>query len=1000
MTTTSAATVGVNVSGAEYSWMPFVGAGDLDYLASQGVSLIRLPISWERMQPTLNGPLDPTYLSGLETVLSEASARDIKVIIDLHNYGRYNLNYAADAAANYGIVAPNAAGSSVIGSSEVPMSAFADFWSLLAGQLSGHAGLAGYDIMNEPYNMGSSTIWPEAAQAAVDAIRSADMKTPIYVEGYQWASAENWLVYNANLHISDPANKIIYEAHQYFDANGSGQYAQSYVQQGATSSLGAENLQPFLDWLATNNYQGFVGELGVPGNDSNWTALLNSALTQLQAAGVSSTVWNYVYADPSGKNSWWPVADSMSINPKEGWGAATMEAIFAHSAPTVASFSPDSAVAGDGITNVNHVTLTGTAAAGATVQVFDGPKQIGTSIANASGDWSFATGKLADGSHAFTSKAVNAAGNISATSAALTLTVDTVAPSAPTMASFSPDSAVAGDGITNVNHVTLTGTAAAGATVQVFDGAKQIGTSTANASGAWSFATSTLADGSHAFTSKAVDAAGNVSAASKALTVTVDTVAPSAPTVASFSPDSAVAGDGITNANHITLMGTAGVGATVQVFDGAKQIGTSTADANGVWSIATSTLIDGNHAFTSKAVDAAGNVSAASKALTVTVDTVAPSAPTVASFSPDSGVAGDGITNANHVTLTGMATAGATVQVFDEAKQIGTSIANANGGWSFATGTLADGVHAFTSTAIDAAGNHSAVSAEFDLTVNSTWSGAATSVVQVNGYGEAMSTELVTFEGDTTKTIRLDSKGSMLGAEVWTSDGASTTTTYFDDAWHRTKADVTTVSGNQSQTVHLGADWHVVGAELTTVNANSATTIQFNAAWQQIGAEISTINGSTRQTLYFDEKWVMTGAQITTVEGNATTLMSFDTDWKMTGAVVSTPYAATSFDGSWHQTPTNSSAGRSDLTVMSGTAENDVFVFHGEFGNNVIRNFQALGASHDVIQIDQSTFGDFSAVMANAVQSGDHVVITAHEGSIILEGMQLADLHRYDFHLV
>ncbi|KYG98102.1 hypothetical protein SE91_05815 [Bradyrhizobium sp. DOA1] len=347
-----------------------------------------------------------------------------------------------------------------------------------------------------------------------------------------------------------------------------------------------------------------------------------------------------------------------------------------------------------------------------------------------------------------------------------------------------------------------------------------------------------------------------------------------------------------------------------------------------------------------------------------------------------------------------MAAAGATVQVFDGSKQIGTSTANANGAWSFATGTLADGVHAFTSKAIDAAGNHSALSAEFDLTVNSTWSGSVTSLGQVNGHGEAMSTELVTLEGNTAKTIRLDSKGFMLGAEVWASDGASTTTTYFDDAWHRTKADVTTVSGNQSQTVHLDADWHVVGAELTTVNANSATTVQFNAAWQQIGAEISTINGSTRQTLYFDEKWVMTGAQITTVEGNATTLMSFDTNWKMTGAVVSTPDAATSFDGNWHQTPSSSSAGRSDLTVMSGTAENDVFVFHGEFGNNVIRNFQALGASHDVIQIDQSTFGDFGAVMANAVQSGDHVVITAHEGSIILEGMQLADLHRYDFHLV
>ena len=165
----------------------------------------------------------------------------------------------------------------------------------------------------------------------------------------------------------------------------------------------------------------------------------------------------------------------------------------------------------------------------------------------------FATATLADGSHAFTTKAMDAAGNISAASAALNVTVDTVAPGAPTVASFSPDSGTVGDGITNANHITLTGTAAAGSTVEVFDGATQIGTATANGSGAWSFATATLADGSHAFTTKAMDAAGNLSTASAALNVTVDTVAPGAPTVASFSPDSGTAGDGITNANHITL---------------------------------------------------------------------------------------------------------------------------------------------------------------------------------------------------------------------------------------------------------------------------------------------------------------------------------------------------------------------------------------------------------------------------------------------------------------
>ena len=66
------------------------------------------------------------------------------------------------------------------------------------------------------------------------------------------------------------------------------------------------------------------------------------------------------------------------------------------------------------------------------------------------------------------------------TNPAGTLQIDTTPPGVPTVASFSPDSGTTGDGITNANHVTLTGTATAGITVEVFDGATQIGTATAN----------------------------------------------------------------------------------------------------------------------------------------------------------------------------------------------------------------------------------------------------------------------------------------------------------------------------------------------------------------------------------------------------------------------------------------------------------------------------------------------------------------------------------------
>ena len=114
-----------------------------------------------------------------------------------------------------------------------------------------------------------------------------------------------------------------------------------------------------------------------------------------------------------------------------------------------------------------------------------------------------------------------------------------------------------GDGITNDNTLTLTGTAEANSTVKVYDGATLLGSATANGTGAWSYTTAALANGAHSLTATATDAAGNTSAASAALSVTIDTAAPAAPTIASFSTDSGTVGDGITNDNTLTLTGTA-----------------------------------------------------------------------------------------------------------------------------------------------------------------------------------------------------------------------------------------------------------------------------------------------------------------------------------------------------------------------------------------------------------------------------------------------------------
>ncbi|WP_175429714.1 Ig-like domain-containing protein [Azospirillum argentinense] len=82
------------------------------------------------------------------------------------------------------------------------------------------------------------------------------------------------------------------------------------------------------------------------------------------------------------------------------------------------------------------------------------------------------------------------------------------------------------DTLTKVTTPTITGTAEAFATVVLYDGATAVGTATANGAGLWTVTSASLSDGAHSLTVKASTANGT-SAASTALSVTIDTAAPS-----------------------------------------------------------------------------------------------------------------------------------------------------------------------------------------------------------------------------------------------------------------------------------------------------------------------------------------------------------------------------------------------------------------------------------------------------------------------------------------
>ena len=162
--------LGVNLAGAEFGTsVPGVFGTDytypthaeIDYLASKGMGVIRLPFLWERLQRAELGPLDAAELGRLDDIVNYATGKGLKIEIEPHNYG-------------YGFGA-------LIGSAQTPNSSLADLWGKLALHYTSNTDVI-FGLMNEPHDQSASQ-WLSSANAAIAAIRSAGATQQILVPG-------------------------------------------------------------------------------------------------------------------------------------------------------------------------------------------------------------------------------------------------------------------------------------------------------------------------------------------------------------------------------------------------------------------------------------------------------------------------------------------------------------------------------------------------------------------------------------------------------------------------------------------------------------------------------------------------------------------------------------------------------------------------------------------------------------------------------------------------
>lgn len=527
------------------------------------------------------------------------------------------------------------------------------------------------------------------------------------------------------------------------------------------------------------------------------------------------------------------------VNPDDKTFTLDGPAVDIDTTPPAVSVSEGTVSVGEVVNAAEHDdghVLSGQGEAGATVTVeVNGHSQTTTIAQDGSWSVSFARNVLAEGEYTIdaTITAVDARGNTTVVTDSIE--VDTIAPAIAM-------GTVEGDDVINAaeasDGVTLAGTGEPGASLSIsFQG--QTTTTTVANDGSWSlfFSADQVAAGTYdsAVELIATDAAGNSTTTN--YTLHIDTEG----NVALNTP---IAGDDVLNATEaaqgLTLTGTAEAGSTVVV----EMMGvprTVTATSAGTWSAtyAAAEIPSGEYDATINvtATDGVGNVSTTSSVMRVDTSTL---------VGLDAPIADDDMINAAEaaggVTLTGMAEAGAMVQVtLEGATRLVTAAQDGSWSASFTTADIPAGTYqaGVTVTATDPAGNTATtratvnVDTEIGLAVDAGQAGGddiinaaeAGTGVTLTGTGEAGASVTVQMDG-VSKTTTVATNGTWAvtyaSSDIRAGEYDTTVVATITDAAGNTeqasraiRVDTTTAATIEVTETTIGGDSFVNAAEMS-----------------------------------------------------------------------------------------------------------------------------------------------------------------------------------------
>lgn len=320
---------GVNVNSLGDYWqanrryptvVPVTGA-DWDRMAAQGFDVVRLLISWSRLEPR-RGTFDRTYLARIRAAVAAAKARGIYSVIDMHQdaWGKHIATPRTttcpagtepakgwDGAPKWatrtaGLSTCTPGGREASPAAQEAWRAFyanegdiqselVRAWGVIARAFRTEPAVAGYDLLNEP-NHGTDDAWRSGLARyyaeSIQAIRNAEREP---------GSIDHMILIEPTIYGQDPFpinlaggsfdDNLVFAPHNYGDS---------------ITSIPVEGLFDYFQSIATQaNTPLWIGEYGwFDVSAENTAALARYAAKEdaLLAAGSSWWQWRQACGDP------------------------------------------------------------------------------------------------------------------------------------------------------------------------------------------------------------------------------------------------------------------------------------------------------------------------------------------------------------------------------------------------------------------------------------------------------------------------------------------------------------------------------------------------------------------------------------------------------------------------------------------------------------------------------------------------------------------------------